>query len=206
MGQKRVGWSLRAVTGDLIPQGLGPLRTRILETAIKYLGVAESPPGSNRGPRIEAWWPEWVKIKYRDVREPGPEWCAIYTSHVLKEALGEMPKGLRFRLSSLAMRDDAEQAAIWKPKESEMPVPGDAFVMDKGGNKGHIGFVLRVDKYADFFETIEGNSGNRVRVGLREIADPTLVGFVHSVTGERTDFYQRGLSGKGSPVAKLSTR
>ncbi len=196
------------MTSPLIPEGLGPLRAKILETAIGELGVRESPPGSNRGPRIERYWPEWVRIKYQ--HEPkGPEWCAIFACWAVQTAIG-LPKGLRFRLRALAVKEDAEEVGMWKPKALYIPTPGDLFVIDNlsdgEGGKGHIGIVLRVDDEGTSYETIEGNSGNRVRVGLRHVSDPQLQGWVDTVASETHARVKRGLSGQGVATGKLSTR
>ena len=61
------------------------------------------------------------------------------------------------------------------------PVPGDAFVMLYQDGTGHIGFVLRVVKArnATAFNTLEGNCGNRVKVGCRQMDQSILVGFVY---------------------------
>lgn len=187
------------MTGDLIPQGLGPLRTRILEVALSKLGVSET-HGPNRSPEIDKFLPKWAQ------KEPRPPWCCFFVCWVLKTSLGDMPTGV-VRGNSLRLKEDAENAGLWKPKDQELPVPGDAFVMDVGepGDDGHTGFVLRVSTDGTHVETCEANSGNRVRIGLRAVDDPQILGWVHTVNGERTDFYVRGLSGKGSPV-KRSTR
>ena len=73
------------------------------------------------------------------------------------------------------------------------PIPGDAFVMlykdDSGKLKGtgHIGFVLRVDKAknATVFNTVEGNCGNRVKVGRRQMDQSSLVGFINHYQREK---------------------
>ena len=55
------------------------------------------------------------------------------------------------------------------------PVPGDAFVMLYQDGTGHIGFVLRVVKAnATAFNTLEGNCGNRVKVGCRQMDQSIL--------------------------------
>jgi hypothetical protein len=72
-------------------------------------------------------------------------------------------------------------------KASYSPVPGDAFVMLYQDGTGHIGCVLRVDKArnATAFNTVEGNCGNRVKVGRRQMDQSTLVGFINQYSREK---------------------
>src|SRR6266536_5785896 len=72
-------------------------------------------------------------------------------------------------------------------KASYAPVPGDAFVMLHQDGTGHIRFVLRVDKArnATAFNTVEGNCGNRVKVGRRQMDQSTLVGFINQYSREK---------------------
>jgi hypothetical protein len=72
-------------------------------------------------------------------------------------------------------------------KGAYIPIPGDAFVMlyRNGGaftGRGHIGFVLRVEVIggsATAIDTVEGNAGNRVKVGHRSLTAPAIVGFIN---------------------------
>ena len=80
----------------------------------------------------------------------------------------------------------AKKLGFWRPNDGTyVPRPGDAFVMlykSDGGKerRGHIGYVLRVDPVTGRFNTIEGNCGNRVKVGLRDYDDdPRIAGFIN---------------------------
>jgi hypothetical protein len=93
----------------------------------------------------------------------------------------EKPMGLVRKTLQLAKKGWAMD------KASYSPVPGDAFVMLHHDGTGHIGFVLRVDKAknATAFNTVEGNCGNRVKVGRRQMDQSTLVGFINQYSLEK---------------------
>jgi hypothetical protein len=192
-------WSLANASGPpqrsgidaSIPKRLSPRRARVLEIALgeHARGVSEKPNGSNRGPEVDKYLPAyWSKRA-----APGPAWCCFFYSWVVEQALGAYP--LRRRQGSCARaRADAGALGLWKPKGlGDDPIPGDAFVMDRGAGKGHIGFVVRVARDGATINTVEGNCGNRVKVGLREVADPEIVGFIDNVPSERPTGFERGV-------------
>ena len=78
----------------------------------------------------------------------------------------------------------AKKLHLWCDKKDGGPVPGDIFVMlyrDENGKltfRGHVGFVLRVSEDGKTINTIEGNAGNRVKVGKRNVSQKNLVGWV----------------------------
>ena len=204
-------WALHNASGPAqhsqlsaaVPAGVGPLRRRILEVALgeHAKGVAERPFGSNRGPELDKYLPDWLTKT-----SAGQPWCCFFYSWVVKEALGEWPLGQR-EGSCAKARERAGTLGIWRPKtmRAEHPLPGDAFVIDAGKGKGHIGFVLRVSKDALEFNTVEGNCGNRVKLGLRRLDEPNLVGFIDNVSGEHPVEFERGVV-SASSVARETTR
>lgn len=160
-----------------IPAGLGPRRTRILEVALGELaaGVREEPPGSNRGPRIDAYMPAWA------MSMPGPPWCAWYATWVLSGALGSHPLGRTGGTSTLTER--ARARSLWRPRDGGyLPSPGDLFMMRTGPRTGHVGFVLGC-RDGEIL-TIEGNSDDRVRLGQRRLDDARLTGWICTVPEE----------------------
>ena len=186
-------WALENATAPVqrsqapgkIPAGLSPQRQKLLEVALAEEGVREDPNGSNRGPRID----EFISWEGHAAGEKGPPWCCFFWSWAVKQALGTYPFGRR-----LARCYDAAAKAMelgqWRDKGSSyIPLPGDAFVClprDEGGKlvdgAGHIGLVLRVevrDGQAVRFNTVEGNCGNAVKVGVREVAHGRLAGFIN---------------------------
>ncbi len=87
----------------------------------------------------------------------------------------------------MSAREKAGNKGLARNRGGYVPRPGDAFVMpyrDTAGpftGRGHIGFVLRVDVVegrATSIDTVEGNAGNRVKVGHRVLSDRTIVGLI----------------------------
>ncbi len=132
-------------------------------------------------------------IKYlEDGDSPANPWCCFFWSWCVYRALGEYAFGEPMG-HVLATWRRAKTKGCAVDKAGYAPVPGDAFVMlfkdDSGKLKGtgHIGFVLRVDKArnATAFNTVEGNCGNRVKVGRRQMDQSTLVGFINQYSLEK---------------------
>ena len=102
-----------------------------------------------------------------------------------------------------------------KKKDGYMPIPGDAFVMLYRNSRGqptgmgHIGFVLRVQESggrATAINTLEGNCGNRVKLGRRDLASPDIVGFINNFPAdEQPQGWERGLVGANA-TGRDSTR
>lgn len=206
---------------DLIPDGLAPPRGNILAAALGELGVAEDPPRSNRG-SIERYFPAWQKRQLASRDEQlgrlcqGPAWCAYYVCWCWAHGMGEHPLGAAIgSVHQMAVR--AEQRSLWMPLlGADMvigPAPGDAFIMlDRAYRRddvcsGHTGLLLRVSEDGREFVTIEGNSGDRVRIGRRRADDPRMRGVI-SVTGDLGGGdWERGLGDiTAEDVAALGTR
>lgn len=180
-----------------IPDGLGEKRTRILEVALAELDldVREQPPGSNRGPLVDRYLPSWARTR------PGPPWCAWFATWVLEQALGDQNAlGRTGGTSTLTAR--AQAADLWRPKAGYLPSPGDLFMMRTGPRTGHVGFVSGYR--AGRVETVEGNSGDRVRHGVREIGDERIIGFVCTAPDE--PFEACWWTGFGEDVEGAGTR
>lgn len=190
--------TIREREGDpRIAPGLGPQRTRILETALGELdrGVREVPPGSNRGPEVDKYIPSWLLTR------PGPSWCALFVCWVLRQSLGKIPTG-GVRAGVHALRKDAQERGLWRAVDEYDPAPGDLFVQDMGRGTGHVGFVIGYG--GGVIETLEGNSGDRVRAGLRKLDDPKLIGYICTVPKER--YTMCWMPGIGDDVSGLGTR
>lgn len=208
---ERTWWALDNPSGapqrsaiiPTIPGGIGPKRTRILQIALAEhaRGVAEDPDGSNRGPLLDKYLPAWARTGAR-----GPAWCCYFYSWVMKEALHVYPLGVS-EGSCARARARAVRRGLWTPKtvRNDRPLPGDAFVFDHGGGHGHIGLVLRVSADGNVINTIEGNAGNRVKVGQRSLSEAALVGFIDNVPTESSTSFERGLSSL-PPLAGETTR
>ena len=184
--------------GNAIPAGLTEGRNELLTIALDQHGIKEVPNGSNRSssPKggIDKYLPSWGKKEGQN----GPPWCCFFVSWVQKQAFGTYPLG----------RQEGSCANAWELAKGGMrypnngnrtPVPGDAFVMlyKEGGaftGKGHIGFVLRVSADGGEINTVEGNCGNRVKLGRRPLAGSDIVGFIDPwKDGGNLQDFERGL-------------
>jgi hypothetical protein len=166
-----------------IPDNIGPLRHKFLEILMKeyMLDVKEVPNGSNRGERID------VYTKNRAVA-----WCCKYMSWALEESLGDSRILGRDRQGSTyrAYQHTKENGMFYPLGSTEdIVTPGDLFMIqykDERGRfigKGHIGAVLRSGYSGKGilkgFNTNEGNSGNRIKIGLRDPSQKSLIGFIN---------------------------
>jgi CHAP domain len=176
-----------------VPDGLGPMRQRILTVALAEHArdVVEVPNGSNRGPDVDRYLPDWVKKP----GQKGPAWCCFFYSWVAHQALDKWPLGAP-QGGVLEARRVAGKLGLWTPKSVAVnrPLPGDVFVMDRGSGHGHIGFVLRVSDDRKQINTLEGNCGNRVKLGMRELSDPEIIGFIDNVPSENNTVFELGIA------------
>jgi len=188
-----------------IPRNLSPLRRKQLEIALKEHddGVHEIPDGSNWGGGI---------IKYGG--QKGWAWCCLFWSWCNKECFGKYSLGRKEAGCQRAWKR-AQTLGMWRDKATYSPIPGDAFVMlyrDSAGRltgRGHIGFVMRVgvaDGRPLKINTVEGNCGNRVKIGERTLADPNIVGFINNLPPEeQPEGWETGLV-RAASVRRATTR
>ena len=180
---KPVGAPQRSNIKGIIPNGLTDKRVSFLQTCLKEHtdGVAESPLGSNWGDGV---------TKY--LLGIGPAfWCCFYVSWCYKESFGKYPLDKRFG-GCLDFWNTAKKAGRAFNKETYNPIPGDIFIMLYRNNsgkltgQGHTGVVLSVSKDNKSFNTLEGNAGDRVKLGIRSMSQSTLVGFINMFDGDRS--------------------
>ena len=180
-----------------IPDGLTPMRQRVLQIALAEhaAGVREKPNGDNKGDGV---------TKYLPGGRPAA-WCCYFWSWVNREAFGKFSLGARHgRVSTAFAR--ARKFKMARAKGDYIPIPGDAFVMTRTDAEtgkfkftglGHIGYVLRVEVSrgkAVAFNTVEGNTANRVKVGKRKISDPEIIGFINNYDkDEQPSDWEKGL-------------
>lgn len=203
---KGTWWALENATGEAqrsfleagIPTGITGKRRAILETAVKQHGVREDPHRPNRGSEVDRFIPQ-------DNLENAPPWCCYFASWVTREVFGDDPVGKPVASCYKAWQH-ANKLGRWEPNDGRVPTPGDAFViLTKDPDTvdwctGHIGFVLQVAEDGKSVNTVEGNCGDRVKIGRRELADPKLRGFIN-IAGDHPDFVRgslRGAKGLGS--------
>lgn len=124
-----------------------------LEFALSNIGVCEDPPGSNRGPEIDAWCTEFGSPL-------GSYWCAIAVGKARKAG------GLWIPSRDVGSCDEWVYQAQRAGLESATPHPGSVVVYTNGkridggryagqGDAVHVGLVLRV---APVVMAIEGNT------------------------------------------------
>jgi hypothetical protein len=196
---------------------------KIVATAVAEIGHAEMPKGSNRGPRIDVYRPEWKRddLLHADKRlgklAKGDPWCSWYVTWCWNMALAKHPLGRPIG-GCYALATRAMELGLWIPLSGKQDTdmlfaayPGCAFVLlDKpikeGQSDGHTGIITGVSEDGATVSTVEGNSGDQVRAGKRELSDPKMRGIVtplglDHVTGD----WPRGLK-SNADLAALGTR
>jgi hypothetical protein len=161
-------------------QQLAPLLALLLILARQEIGVKETPPGSNRGPRVE----EYLHSVHLG---PGYAWCAAFVYWLFEQAsanlnrINPLPRTgscLDHWNKTRGQKITAQQVQA----DSTLIEPGDIFIIRKTGIKGHTGIVAGIcDGY---IHTIEGNTnsfhsaeGDGV-IELQRKIDSINVGFI----------------------------
>lgn len=129
------------------------LQQKALEIAVSQIGVEEAAGHKNTGKDVE-------KYLARVGLGPGYSWCMAFDYWCFDEAAEAIGvKNPLYKtggvLEQWRQRKDKYRATI--------PQPGDIFIMDYGGGKGHTGIVEKVED--DVVHTIEGNTNDE---GSRE--------------------------------------
>jgi len=206
-------WALRNPSGapqksglhSAAPASLTPLRQRQLEIVLgeHKKGVKEVPDGSNWGTEI----PKYGGRK-------GDPWCCWFWSWGNKQTFGQYTLGAKIG-SCMSAWKAAKKKGMAREKGAYVPIPGDAFVMlyrnssGKLKGTGHIGYVLRVkvqNGRAVAINTVEGNSGNRVKLGKRTLASKDIVGFINPFPAdEQPTDWESGIV-DAAATEKLGTR
>jgi hypothetical protein len=135
---------------------LPPLLALLLILARKELGVKETPPGSNRGPRVE----EYLHSVHLG---PGYAWCAAFVYWLFEQASASLNRinPLPRTASCLDHWNKTRGEKITAQQVLADPTliePGDIFIIRKTGIKGHTGIVVSV--LDGYIHTIEGNTNS----------------------------------------------
>jgi hypothetical protein len=120
-------------------------------------GVVESPPFSNRGPRIDQW--------QKDVGMQGQPWCGAFTFAALKVA-GVKGLSWRMRYTPFIVEDaKAGRNGLLRVVPVADAQAGDLWVVDfkPAGVIQHVGLLVRKPKWSRLrrcwvFWTVEGNT------------------------------------------------
>ena len=146
--------------------------------------VAEIPPGSNRGTRID----EMTGWTGRPAGQQGPAWCAYAaTTWWNKDPLPRF--GSVDSILGWARRRGLLHDPMFEPGFA--PAAGDVFCVVARAKDGsvppdggvHTGLVLATDPQAGAVITVEGNSANRVRSIRRPAGGLVYVRIPDTVTG-----------------------
>lgn len=174
-----LAWALKHPTGKAqksnlepkIPRGLHDDRRNLLEWALAEhaKGVKERPNGSNRSKDIDKYFPKWLRNKLKK-GEKGPAWCAFFVNAAHTAVLGHRPWGGYIGSCKALLKAAQKSDKCLVTTDSALAAPGDIFLIIHGAT-GHTGLVLRKNKQCTKINTVEGNCGNRVKVGLRETKD-----------------------------------
>lgn len=145
------------------PSEARPALVAVLSLAVGELGasVRESPPGSNRGPRVDLYTAPELAIP----------WCAAFVSYCYRACEGGSPFGRRLSAMSLYVWGENRGRVIGDEEPLE---PGDLFVTLRGNGHGHTGIVASILD-GDRFCTVEGNAGNAVRGLIRKRSGVTAI-------------------------------
>lgn len=155
------------IVAMLIPDGTRQPRRNVMSIAVReaLIGVREQPNGTNWSTE-----PEGGIAKYNDYDYDPAAWCVRFAKWVMREAIrrGRMPRYPFMRLegggSTSGTKESAEELGIYYPVGSYFPRPGDIGIME-----GHTFLVLGTSADGEQVNTVEGNSRNRVRIGLRNV-------------------------------------
>jgi hypothetical protein len=144
------GWKVGACTPDVQP---------VIDQAACLVGTIEEPPGSNRGPVIDA-------LNKAAGIPLGSPWCAAFATGMWHYS----PKNPFTKSigSAYGVRDWGKKNNRVVPNTGKAE-PGDIFVILRDNAHGHVGIVAA--DLGDKVATIEGNSGNSVKKLFRKKAD-----------------------------------
>jgi hypothetical protein len=134
------------------------LADRIVAVASAEIGVAESPPGSNRGPRVE------VFQAATSLGGTGWPWCGAFATWCYETA--GMPAGDNPGSASTALICSVAAA---RGELSDTPRVGGLIIWCGT----HVGIVVGIG--AGVVYTVEGNSGDQVSTHTRAIAGARFV-------------------------------
>lgn len=151
--------------------GGGSTGQRIVALARGEMGVAESPPGSNDGPRIR----EYRTATQGAANTPGP-WCAYFVSWMYQEAGTPIGPGGEGTGWVPAIETWGRQQGRYF--EGRTPQPGDIAIFERTGDgvADHTGIVESVGRDGRI-HTIEGNTSEN-RVSRRTYNLSEIKGFV----------------------------
>lgn len=166
-----VTWAALFPDAQPVPAAAPPaLAAAALDAARAEIGVREVPPGSNRGPEVDAY----LRAVGLDPAAGSFAWCAAFVYWCFGKgaaALGA-PNPLPRTAGALALWNGGRAAMTRIPAADALArpalvAPGQIFILSTGGGFGHVGLVEAVD--GGVLTTIEGNTndgGSREGIGV----------------------------------------
>ena len=155
---------LRRIAASQAPQK--PWRLRLVEHALKDVGLTEKPIGSNRGPRIDD------AIRFCGLNPP-QQWCAAMVSLWLHE-MGYKGPWPANKAGVPSWEDMARAKRLTVSKTSARAGDVVTFEFDDDPTGDHIGLV-RGPWAGGLLPTIEGNTGDGVKCHQRTPAQVKMV-------------------------------
>lgn len=161
-------------------------RKDALEIAKGEVGVKESPPNSNDGPRVREY--QKTTGAYR------APWCASFVHWAFEKAGFKIDNALPAYVPSV---EQWLRAHNWVVSH---PAPGDIVIYNwDGGPSDHMGIVSRVGEA--HFEAVEGNTsygsnsnGGEVMLRWRRYGDVQAFGRIPGGPPARPEWYEKALS------------
>ena len=163
-----------------------PLAERAVRRSLAELarGAGESPRGTNAGPDVRMYFAGVVRDGKPLKLETG-DWCAAaacWAAFVERRPGERIPHD--WRASGIELEQDASQVGAWRPVEEVRagrwkPARGDLSIWQRGqagGWQRHVARVVEVEGAK--FKTIGANEEHAWRLTSRDLADPTLLGFI----------------------------
>jgi len=144
------------------------LLKQAIMVARQQVGTMEEPPGSNKGPMVNAFL-ESVDCP------PGSFWCAAFVYWCFRNAANSLNQQTPvFKTGGCLMHWNNTKGKKITAKEAkaapDLVKPGQIFIIDHGNGFGHTGLIEKVN--GGFISTIEGNSnpsGSSNGIGVFEL-------------------------------------
>jgi Putative peptidoglycan binding domain/CHAP domain len=133
-----------------------------LRAAVGEIGCTEQPPGSNRGPRVDAY----------TAPDLGVPWCAAFLSWCYRKAPSGSPFGRILSAWGMSRWGETKNRVL---PSGARPAPGDIGIIlrapDASGERhGHVALIAG-EPWEGRVSTVEGNAQNAVRGRIRDVAD-----------------------------------
>lgn len=159
----------------------------------------ELPDGSNKGDGVDKFIEGFGAVY----------WCALFISWLYRKITFAWWDGVRHAHVQTWWRA-AKTAGRTFTLADRLPLPGDLCVWHFARGAGHISVFVASDRKCSKMNTIGGNEGNRVKLGLRTLSqEPQFVGFISTFDerlGEKDVVRELVATGKAAALTAGSSR